>query len=402
MKHNRNDSFSGRVLYSIRYRLIKYLSPIVMPIMSTFCHKRNKVVFSSFNGKGYQNTPKNVSDRLLSLVNDNGLNVDIVWIIKRENYRSELIPNGVRVVFSNTWKEIYELATAKIWVDDHRKYTNIRKAKKQLYLQMWHSNGPILKKVEKDAIACLPTAYIKRAKHDSGLADCFFSECEWRTQNIREAFWYSGEIVHCKSDTVKKGDAEIIRDLRKKYQISEDSQIALYAPTFRDNCEFDVYQMNFFLLQEALRERFGGQWVVLIRLHPKLSGKVDKSFWGNTIDVTDYPSFDNLLGCIDVLITDFSGTIFKALRNQITTFLYAKDFERYISKERELYFDLERLPAPFAFSEENLFQDIRDYNSEDYIAKSEEFNEKIGYYSDDLLSLTETVVEKIVTTLKMK
>ena len=93
-------------------------------------------------------------------------------------------------------KWIYEVVTAKVWIDNSRKLRYVRKRKGQFYIQTWH--GDIgMKKVEKDAIQSLPYEYVQAAKNDSKMADLFVAGNEWITQQYKNAFWYDGPVAKC-------------------------------------------------------------------------------------------------------------------------------------------------------------------------------------------------------------
>lgn len=119
-----------------------------------------KVVVSNYYGKGYGDNPKYIVSELLSTKKD----YDIVWLVlPNKNYE---FPNGIRTVKYSTLRSIYELATAKIWIDNCRKFSSITKRENQFYIQTWHG-GIALKKIEKDTEDTLTAKYIKDAICDS-------------------------------------------------------------------------------------------------------------------------------------------------------------------------------------------------------------------------------------------
>ncbi|HBI63700.1 MAG TPA: glycerophosphotransferase, partial [Clostridiales bacterium] len=76
--------------------------------------RKNKVVVTSFYGRGYSDNPKAIVDELLT--RDAGL--DIVWLAKDPDHAG--VPQGVRVVRYDTPAAIRELSTARVWVDNCR------------------------------------------------------------------------------------------------------------------------------------------------------------------------------------------------------------------------------------------------------------------------------------------
>ena len=82
---------------------------------------------------------------------------------------------------------MFELATAKVWVDNIRKPPFVRKRKAQFYVMTWHG-GIGLKKSEKDAIQALRRSYVYSAKNDSRMTDFFLADSDWHYNVYRNAF----------------------------------------------------------------------------------------------------------------------------------------------------------------------------------------------------------------------
>ena len=120
--------------------------------------KKNKVVVESYDGRGYSDEGKAICDSLLKKKS----NLDIVWLVRDTSMKA---PFGIRYVKLNSIKGVYELVTAKIWMDNRRKLSYVRKRKEQFYIQEWHGGGPCLKYIEKDATA-LPAEYVAYARND--------------------------------------------------------------------------------------------------------------------------------------------------------------------------------------------------------------------------------------------
>ena len=169
------------VFGEIYFKLFMYLFRI-------FKVKNNKIVVSNYFGKGYSDNAKYVCDEMLS----QNLDVDIVWLCKNKNDSS--IPKKIRIVKYNSIKGLYELATAKIWIDNCRKSYHMIKRRNQIYIQLWHG-GIGMKKVEQLAEKSLDHTYIKNAKNDSKMMDYAISNSLYRTKIYKESFWYSGEVL---------------------------------------------------------------------------------------------------------------------------------------------------------------------------------------------------------------
>lgn len=93
----------------------------------------------------------------------------------------------------------------------------------------------------------------------------------------------------------------------RKYDVSQDKKIILYAPTFRDEEKYNnVFD---FLDMEKFNSALGDEYVLALRLHPKIKNffKGDISSEDKYVDVSDYESEQELMLISDLLITDYSS-----------------------------------------------------------------------------------------------
>lgn len=135
--------------------ILGYLYFGFLHIICSFCKiKNNKIVVCSFYGKGYSDNPKYIVEELLN----RNLNVDIVWLL--DNPSMYILPNKIRKIRIFSIKSVYELLTAKVWIDNCRKYFfyNIFKPNGTIYIQTWHG-GIGLKRAEKEVENHLAKSY---------------------------------------------------------------------------------------------------------------------------------------------------------------------------------------------------------------------------------------------------
>jgi len=335
--------------------------------------QNNKVLLMSFCGKGYGGNCKAITEALLV----NRPDLDIVWAVNPEFIKT--LPNGVRHVKYNSLRYLYELATAKVWVDDYRKSRAIIKRKGQFYIQTWHGCYA-LKKIEKDAEGSLSHDYIAGAKHDSKMIDLFVSGCTFFSNTILRAFWYDGEILECGSprlDSLFRQKQDIRDTVRDMYGILQNQHIVLYAPTFRAGFGMDSYSLDFMRLIETLRACNGDDWVILVRLHPNIIKKAELIDYSDSIiNASYYADLNDLIITSDIVITDYSSLMFEAAMIGKPVFLFATDIEDY-KKDRGFYFELDKLPFPLAQSNEELQKIIKVFNAEEYSNKTKKFFDKL-------------------------
>ncbi len=376
------------------YYIIKYkLGSIPYYVLRIFPIKKNKIVMTSFHGK-YGGDPKYLSEALI----DCECTTDIVWLLKEPEQCESY---DVRKVRYGSLRAIYELVTAKIWVDDCRKGGHVRKRIGQFYIGTGHGGIP-MKKIEKDAGDKLPLAYMLMAKNDSDMTDMKPSNSQWRNDMLRRAFWYSGEIFNCGLPRVErliKKCSDMKTYIKRKYSLNDEMHIYLYAPTFREVGDATVYNLDYARVGKALEEKFGGHWIGLRKLHPNIKEYEIVNESNVVLDVTDYPDLEDLLMASEVLITDYSSCIFETFFLNIPAFIFATDIKEYLEKERGLYWDINNLPFPKATTNDDLVDLIKKYDLVDYNAKLKNFEKELGFF-DDQTHATELLVKRIVEEMK--
>ncbi len=128
----------------------------------------------------------------------------------------------------------------------------------------------------------------------------------------------------------------------ERYPSCRGKKLVLYAPTFREEAEWDKTFLDAFDPARLARE-LGEDHVLLVRLHPQVHAA--REFPG-AVDVTDYPAVNELTLLCDSLITDYSSICMDfALLDKPCVF-FAPDLERY-EKTRSFYFDYRTyVPGP--------------------------------------------------------
>lgn len=335
---------------------------------------RKKIVVTSFYGKGYSDNPKGIVNALLRRHAD----VKIVWLVKPGGERS--LPEGVTPVRYDSLRRIFELSTAKIWIDNNRKGARCKR-KSQFYLQTWH--GLALKRIERDVADKLPAYYERYARRDSAQCDAIVSNCAHMTKIYRESFWYDGEILEYgspRNDVLFTGGSACRETVLAALKLPSSSRLVLYGPTFRADHTLDAYRLDCDALRAACRDRFGGDWVVLVRLHPaveQLSGSLF-AYDGKTVcNATAYPDITELLAACDLVISDYSSLMFDFALTGRPCFQFATDIAQY-QNDRNFYFPLTELPFPLACSNTELAENIRAFDQDAYAQRWQAFSEAFG------------------------
>ncbi|MDR2525130.1 MAG: CDP-glycerol glycerophosphotransferase family protein [Oscillospiraceae bacterium] len=126
-----------------------------------------------------------------------------------------------------------------------------------------------------------------------------------------------------------------------KFPACAGKRLLLYAPTFRDDPgENDALLSHFDFA--AFADRFGGNTILLLRLHAKQTGALP-ALPPCVLDVTQARDGLAILRLCDGLISDYSSLCMEAALLDIPVFCYVYDYAAYAAK-RGFYMPLRDLP----------------------------------------------------------
>ena len=341
--------------------------------------KDNKIVLISFYNK-YCLDIKAIGNYIISN-NHNEFNV-FIGIIGKSN----LSIDGIEKINIRNIIGIYHLMTAKTIIYSINCPNYIPYRKKQILINTWHGNG--IKKLYKK----LNSNYFKNTT-------CFTSYSKKYTEiKLKNSFNYYGEILPIgapKNDIFfSKNKCEIIKNIKEKLGLT-DKKIALYAPTFRNLFEETKDSLDFIRLKENLEKKFGNEWVVLYRVHPSLVDKYKTET--NVIDVSTYNDMQELLLISDILITDYSSSVWDFGLQRKPILIYAPDIDEYQKNDRGFIIPINKWPYPIAKSDDELENNINKFNIDDFRIKLDKYYEESGSYEEGTAckNLIKYILDKI-------
>lgn len=354
---------------------------ILYKFFRLFLINRKSVLLFSYYGANYGGSPKYIGEYIAN--NDSKIKI-ICALTNTKGLRN--MPKSIKVVKYNSIIYFYYLATSKVIITNYRMTFEFQKRKEQLYIQTWHSSLR-LKMIEKDAEDTLPSNYIEMAKKDSNQIDMLLVGSEKSKEIYEKSFWYKGPFLKCgtpQCDLFFKEDKDLYTRVKESLNIPVETNILLYAPTFRKDGNLEVYDLNFDEIYEGLLKRQDGKWKILIRLHPHLVNKVTEyNHSKNVIDVTTYDDIQELLYISNMIITDYSALMFDFALTCKPCFLYVSDIDQYTANDRKLYFDIEKLPFVVCRDKEKLKKEIIDIDETIYKEKVANFlKEEINSYDN--------------------
>ena len=199
-----------------------------------------------------------------------------------------------------------------------------------------------------------------------------------------------------------KNNPEDINQIKEKMNIPKDKKVILYAPTWRDN-EFHkdgIYkfatEMDFDLMKDELKD----DYLLIVKYHYSVKDNIDWDKYSPfVIECNESWDIQELYLISDILITDYSSVMFDyaILKRPMLFFTY--DLEFYKNNLRDFYFDMvEEVPGPLVENTEDLVNEIKSLDSEEYFKeygeKYNKFNSKYNEFDNGTAS--EEII-KIIT-----
>ena len=343
-----------------------------MLFFGCFPVKKNRVLLMSYYGKYMNCNPF----AIYSYLKEHYPNYEFVWVY---NGKPE---EDIKTVSYRSVKYHYYIRTSGFLIFNARPGMDIKKRKNQFYIQTWHSSLGF-KMIEKDAPEALGKSYIKNAIKDSKNIDLLISGCRFRSDCFRRNFWYDGEIAEVgtpRNDVLFSANApEIVANAKTALGIGKDAKILLYAPTFRNNGDVSYAKsLNIPMLKNALREKMGGEWEIVFRLHPNVV--FNDGFDPQIVNASSYNDMQALLMMADIVVTDYSSLMFDFMLLKRPCFLYCPDIEEYTKRERKMYFSFYELPFTLSKSNDELVNSISHWDAGEYMQKLNGFAESIGSF----------------------
>lgn len=364
----------------------------------------NKIVFSTFEGDGgFCCNPKYIAEEL----HKRGFDGEMVWLTKDI---SRAFPDYIKVAENTIENTVYHLSTAKIWIDNYRKPFGTKKRAGQYYIQTWHASLGF-KAVGLYRGELFPPIAKIVSEYDSALADYVISNSDYCDKVYPKKLLYNGPTLRTGSprvDCLVNKREDIYSNIRRRFDLSNNEKILLFAPTFRGGNQkgkkeviSEIPNIDFDRVLNALNEKYGANWKVFLRLHPQLAAKMsempinekDERF----IDVSQYPDISELIAASDLIITDYSSCAFDALFAHIPVLLYADDVQEYIENRGKFMWEKDELPFLMAQTNEELVENIVAFDEREYIDSADLFMKTQGVREDGHAS--EQVVDKVIELL---
>lgn len=367
---------------------------VLKKILLSFPINQKRIFFMSFDGKTITCNPYYIYNEFQKSAND----YDIIWCCNKPEYKTLVAAANVRFVKFRSIAYYICLATSRIIINNSGVPFLIR-PEKQIYIETWHGGGAYKR------VGISEKGTIEREKTIKILGACvkFFISSSHKFSEImsqsccvpKEKFLNIGmprNDIFFNSSIMM----DVNMKIRTLYSIAEGCFIVLFAPTYRGDSFGNVSfknSLNVVLLRKIIEEKFKKNVIFAFRGHYYFD-KSDASCFD--IDFSDYHNMQEILCTVDMLITDYSSSMWDFSFTGKPCLLYVPDLEKYTTT-RGFYTPPETWGFPIATTNEELVECVKNFDIEDYKLKMEKHHKMLGSYESG--TATKKIVEIIKTFL---
>ncbi len=303
--------------------VVTYILKILLIPFYLFPMNSKKIIFMSYSGLQYSCNPKYISD----YIKDNYKDYELIWVFQ-EPEKHLLDPKFKKVKYLSL-RYFYTVVTSQFCISNtgFNRFFFIRKS--QRFVQTWHGGGAYKRRSLNQDKNCFQK--LLDIQHDDMITD-FISSSEYFTKYFIMDSVYKNRILKTGMPRNEflirnKNNGNFINLKRKNIEgVGEGNFLILYAPTWRD--DGSIYEFpDFNKIMNTIERVFNKKTTLLLRSHhyQELKSSLDCNY----IDVRNYPDMQELLLISDMLISDYSSSIWDFSLLEKPCFLYTPDLKYY-------------------------------------------------------------------------
>ncbi len=175
---------------------------------------------------------------------------------------------------------------------------------------------------------------------------------------------------------------ETRKRLYRKYPMLLEKKVVLFAPTFRGDENKTAYYPTDKIDWNQFFEQMPEDYVVILKNHPFVKSKYsyDRKWENRVLDLTGRDNINDLLFVTDLLITDFSSSVFEAALLNVPMVFYVFDKKEYL-ETRDIYYDFDSfVPGRQVKTQEELFVAVKEA-----ISGNTQMDEKYQWFKEEFL-----------------
>lgn len=355
-------------------KIVRFLSRalFLLPI------KENRILFYSFSGKDFSDSPKYISE----YIENNNKEYELIWAVNNPEKFNYLLNRGYKVIKYSSLTHLYYGITSKFIITNTGPYKALEYRNSQIIINTWHGGGAY-KKTGRDNPYKDKYKQLYNEKFGQAGVKMFLSSSKAFTKYaIKGAFGYEGEIAEVglpRNDILFKRDehSNIALEVKKELSIDNNTKILLFAPTWR-NYETDKYEeIDVDSLLKACKERFGGDWVFVFRGHNLSNGSSYIAKDSHCVNATNYYDMQRLMIAAEVLVSDYSSCIWDFSLIGKPCFLYTPDLQKY-NQNFAFYTPIHSWGFSVCETNRDLVESVKNFDDEAYIACINENHKMFG------------------------
>jgi len=406
----KNKIIEGRLFSSVNNRIFKKKTPVIIKkaarkIDGSLSHRarramsekikiKDQILFLTYQGD-FTCNPRFIAEEVMR----RGLPYNLVWMVKKNTDISKF-DRRLKLVVRGSKNFYREAAASRIIIDNTHNLMRLGYEKKQgqYLLQTWHGSLGI-KRLDGDVV--MGKKWKRTQQWSEKNTDYLISNSQFEDNVFESSYWKGVTVLnygHARNDIFFRSYEEnkkTIHKVRSFFGISEDHKVCLYAPTHRDDHNESMAELDYEGIRDALTERFGGEWVILVRFHSRLKGIYEE--WIKDVpdyvkDATMYDDINEIILVTDAGITDYSSWIFDYVLLGRPGFILAEDIREF-RQSRSFYYPLDETPFPVAEDNVELIEEIKSFDEAVFEEKQKEFLKARGCIEDGYAS--HRIVDKI-------
>ncbi|CAA9426420.1 MAG: CDP-glycerol:poly(glycerophosphate) glycerophosphotransferase [uncultured Quadrisphaera sp.] len=316
-----------------------------------------RFVYNAFSGR-YSDSPRALYERLVA----DGGDHEHVWLA--DPAHAGAFPAGVPTVPVDGPEAVAALERADAVVANSHTELEWAKPAGALYLQTWH--GTPLKRIHHDVLWA-PEGRLARLDRDVARWDRLISPNRASTERLRGAFRFTGPVIETgypRNDLLLSPERDEVRArVRAELGLAEGTTAVLYTPTWRDQEHFAEGRPDIALALDVqlFADALGEDWCLLPRLHYMMTDRMAPLSGPAVRDVSRHPDIRELYLAADVMVTDYSSTMFDFAVTGKPLVFFAYDLDHYRDAVRGFYFDpVADAPGPVLATAEEVLEALAD------------------------------------------
>ncbi len=365
--------------------------------------RRRRILFESYEGTAYACNPKYLSEYLDSHCPGR---YELLWSFAHPEDYADL---PVAAVKRRSLRWFYEYLTAGVRVTNTATQMSIfPKRRGQLVINTWHAGGAYKRvSISSEHVEKADPVDEWRRRTQGSHFDLYLSSSPRFTQtNIREGNAFAGAVLKSgmpRNDLFFRREAVEAAASKVRERLGIEGPLILYAPTYRGKFAESAAVPPFpaDALMRGYLARFGRVPVLLSRAHytdtkdAVLSGGQEMT----VVDVTSYPDMQELLCAADLLVTDYSSSIWDYALLGRPCLLYCPDLEQYETADRGFYTPIGEWPGILCRDGAAMEEALRNLDEAKCARKAAEHLRAFrSYEAGHACAMTERVIRHFVRT----